>query len=190
MAEKNQRQDEKAGKQEDEHRALPAAEVAADRDAYQNRGRDRDDDHGMQAEVLAGEADAHELRADGQKVQKEYARDRVHSPEPAEALADEPRVADAGHRAQPDDHLLVDDQNRNQQDQRPEQRVAEVLAGLGVRGDAAGVVVADHDDEPRTDDRGEREEAAPPGPARRDVADADGAERALDVALVQLVEKG
>jgi hypothetical protein len=76
-----------------------------------------------------------------------------------ESLADETAVTDAGHRAETYHHLLVDDEHRDQERQRPEQRVAEVLTGLGVGRDAAGVVVAHHDDESRSDDRQEREEA-------------------------------
>ena len=41
--------------------------------------------------------------------------DREPAPELAESLDDESGVADPGDRAQPDDHLLVDDEYRNQQ---------------------------------------------------------------------------
>ena len=66
-----------------------------------------------------------------------------------EALVDEPGVADAAHRAEADDHLLVDDEDRDQQREGPQQAQPEVLPGLGVGGHPAGVVVAHHDDEPR-----------------------------------------
>ncbi len=72
---------------------------------------------------------------------------------------DQPRVADAGDRAEPDDHLLVDDQHRDQQQQHPQQAGAVVLAGLRVGRDAAGVVVADHHDQAGADDRQQRQQA-------------------------------
>ena len=190
MAEHDQRQDKQAGKQEDEHRALPATEVAADRDHDQDRRRRRYDDRRMQAEVLAREAHSHELGADGQEVEEEDAADREQAPEAAEPLTDQPRVADSGDRAEAHDHLLVDDQHRDEQDQGPQQRVPEVLAGLRVGRHPAGVVVADHDDQARADDRREGEEPAAPGAARRCVADPDGAECAVDVTLAQVVEEG
>src|ERR1700694_1229570 len=99
-------------------------------------------------------------------------------------------MPDAGDRAQPDDHLLVDDQARYEKSQRPEKRVAVVLTRLRVGGDPAGVVVADHDDDPWAEDGEQREQPAPPGAAGGDIAEADGAERAVDVAYVHLVEHG
>ena len=48
----------------------------------------------------------------------------------AEALVDQPGVADAGHRAEADHHLLVDHQHRDEQGQGPQQGEAEVLTGL------------------------------------------------------------
>ena len=70
-------------------------------------------------------------------------------------------------------------------------REPEVLPGLRVRRDAAGVVVADHDDEAGPDDRGQREQArAIHRPACTGVTDADRAEGTLDVADVRLVEDG
>ena len=63
------------------------------------------------------------------------------------------RVPHSGDRAEPHHHLLVDEQHRNQQQQHPQQAGAVVLAGLGVGGDAAGIVVADHHDQAGADDR-------------------------------------
>src|ERR1700722_16718132 len=51
-------------------------------------------------------------------------------PELAEALEDEPRVADAGDRAEAQHHLLIDIKNRDQQRQSPQERRAVVLAGV------------------------------------------------------------
>ena len=65
-------------------------------------------------------------------------------------------MADAGHRAEAQHHLLVHVEDRDQQQQRPQQRRAVVLAGLGVGGEGAGVVVADHDDQAGAEDREQR----------------------------------
>ncbi len=65
-----------------------------------------------------------------------------------------------------------------------------VLPGLGVGGDPAGVVVADHDDDPGPDDGGQGEEALLPAVAFAEVVDWNTAERALDVAEVGRVEDG
>ena len=101
------------------------------------------------------------------KFEQEQVADREPAPEAPEALVDQPRVADAGDRAEPDDHLLVDDQHRDQQQQHPQQARAVVLAGLRVGRDAAGVVVADHHDQARADDREQRQRPrAPAAPAR------------------------
>ena len=51
------------------------------------------------------------------KFKQEQVADREAGPEPAEALVDQPGVADAGHRAEADDHLLVDDQDGDEERQ-------------------------------------------------------------------------
>ena len=58
-------------------------------------------------------------------------------------------MPDAGDGTQSDHHFLIDDEHRDEQQQDPQQAGAVVLAGLGVGGHTAGVVVADHDDEAR-----------------------------------------
>ena len=115
-------------------------------------------------EVVEGQADADELGGDGEEVEDEQVADREGAPEPAEALVDQPGVADAGDRAQADHHLLVDHQDRDEQRQRPQQGQPVVLPRLGVGGDAAGVVVAHHDDESRAHDGEQGEQPGPPGP--------------------------
>ena len=124
------------------------------------------------------------------RVEQEQVDDAERAPELAEALEDEARVADAGDRAEAQHHLLIDVENRDQQRQRPQQRRAVVLAGLAVGRESAGVVVADHDDEAGAEDRQKRREPMLPGFARGDVAVKDGAESAVDVADVRLVEDG
>ena len=100
-------------------------------------------------EVAEGEADPDELGGDGEEVEDEEVADGEHSPELAEPLVDQPGVADAGDGTEADDHLLVDDEHRDEQRQGPQEGEPVVLARLGVGGDAAGVVVADHDDQAR-----------------------------------------
>ena len=97
-------------------------------------------------------------------------------------------MPDPGHRTQPHHHLLVHDQHRDQQQQHPQQAVAVVLPGLRVGRHPAGVVVADHHDQPGPDDR---QQGRQPGLHRAGtigVADADPAQRALDVAQMRAVE--
>ena len=113
--------------------------------------------------------------------------DREPAPEASEPLDDQPGVADPGDRAEPHDHLLVDDQDRDEQQQHPEQARAVVLARLRIGGDPAGVVVADHHDQPGADDREQRQAARAPAPVRFLVL-ADRPECALDVADVRGVE--
>ena len=112
------------------------------------------------------------------KFRMNRSTDRERAPEAAEALVDQPGVADAGDGAEPDDHLLVDDQHRDQQQQHPQQAGAVVLAGLGVGGDAARVVVADHHDQPGPMIASSATERGAPGRARPGVVAADRAERA------------
>ncbi len=98
-------------------------------------------------EVAHRQAHANELCHQCEEVQDEQVADRERPPELAEALQDQPRVADSGDSPEAQAHLLVDDEDRHQQQQRPQQTRAVVLTGLRISSDAAGVVVADHDDE-------------------------------------------
>ena len=97
-------------------------------------------------------------------------------------------MPDTGDCAEPDHHLLVDDEDRDEQKQHPQQAVPVVLAGLAVRGDTAGVVVADHDDQARADDREQRQESLLAGGPHPHVPDADPAQGTLDVADVCAVQ--
>ena len=151
-------------------------------------GGQADRDHLRYAEIAGGQRDANEFRDDRQRVQDEEIDDAERAPETAEALHDQPGVADAGDRAQAQHHFLVHVQHRDQQDERPQQPGAVVLAGLAVDGERAGVVVADHDDQPRADDGQQRLQLGGHAPARRQVVQRDGAERAADVADVRGVQ--
>ena len=99
-------------------------------------------------------------------------------------------MADARDRAEPQHHLLIDVEDGDQQQQRPQQRGAVILTGLGIGAESAGVIVADHDDEARTEDGEKRLEPVPPAVAGAMVSLPDGAEGALDVAEMGRVENG
>ena len=190
VGQEEERDDQEVREHEHEHRALPAAEGAGDGDRDQRHGGDRHGDVLGEAEVAEREAHADELGDDREEVEQEEVADREEPPEAPEALVDELRVTDAGDRAEAHHHLLVDDQHGHEQQQHPHQRGAVVLAGLRVGGDAAGVVVADHHDQARADDRGEREHAPAQAAAMGLLVLADRAEGAADVADVGGVEHG
>jgi len=140
--------------------------------------------------IVERQRNTDEFGDDRQAVEQEQIDDAERAPEPAEALEDEPRMADADDRAEAQHHLLVDIENRDQQRHRPEQRCAVILACLAVGREGAGVVVARHDDEAGAQDRHERDETMSPGFAGGDIAMLDGAEGTLDVADVGVVEDG
>src|SRR5947208_2742589 len=83
----------------------PAPEAAAGGDGDEGDGGDGHGYVPAHAEVAEGQADADELGRDGEEVQQEEVADGEGAPEPAEALDDEPGVADAGDGTQPHDHL-------------------------------------------------------------------------------------
>ena len=97
--------------------------------------------------------DAHGLRhADvlghqGQPVDQRQVEDGEPAPERAEAVEDGLGVAALGDRPQPDRHLLDVVGHGHEDDEGPEQVEAGLGAGLGIGGDAAGVVVGDHRDD-------------------------------------------
>ena len=163
MAHDQEGDDEEVGRHKDEHETLPAPEAARDGDGDEAERGQRHGDVLAHAEVAEGEVHADELGDDGEEVEHEEVANREESPKPPETLADQPGVAHARHRTEADDHLLVHDEDRDEEDQRPKQTRPVVLARLGVGGDPACVVVAHHDDDPRTDDRGQGQQAGAPG---------------------------
>ncbi len=138
---------------EREHRAFPALEAAGGHDGDQRDRGQRDDHISGDADVVGRQGDANEFGDQGQKVQQEQVTHGKPAPAAAEPLIDQPRVSDPGDRTEPDHHLLVNNQHRDQQHQHPQQAVAVVLSGLHVGRDASGVVVADHHDQAGPDDR-------------------------------------
>ena len=152
VRDEEQRHHQQVGEHEQEHRALPEAEdpvavIAISPRPQRHREVLRD------TEVPEREAHADELGDDDQEVLQEKEAGLKPAPPPAEALDDQPRVANPGHRAEPDDHLLVDDQHRNQQQQDPKQAHPVRLPRLCVGADAPGIVVSHHHDQARSDDR-------------------------------------
>ena len=125
---------------------------------------------------------------DGQCVQQEQVDDAECTPELSEALKDQARVPHAGHRAEPQHHLLVDVEHRHQQQQRPQQCRAVVLPGLRVGGESAGIVVAGHYDQTRAENREQRREATAPGQPGLGVVLVDRAESTFDITEMCCVE--
>ena len=183
-----QRVEHQAGRDEQEDGPFPPAEATTGGHADQQHGGERYRDEGRDAEVPQREGHADELGDNGQEVEQEQVADTEPAPEPAEPLVDQAGVPDAGHRAEPDHHLLVDDEHRDEQQQHPEQAVPVVLAGLCVGGDAAGVVVSHHDDQAGAHDGQEGDQLAAHPPAAAVIVDPDPAQRALDVAEMRLVQ--
>ncbi len=84
----------------------------------------------------------------------------------AEVLPDQVRQPFAGDHAHAGAHLLYDDQGHGDGNQCPQQVVAEVSAGDGVGGDAAGIIVHAGRDDARADDRQEQCHMLPVDPVQ------------------------
>ena len=173
---------------EDVHRALPAAEAARQGG---DEKRERADDHrgqGGHAEHPGGEVDAEELGDQGEPAEEHEVAEGECRPETAETREDEPGVADPAHRPEARRHLLVDEQDGEEEQQHPEQPGAVVLSRLGEGRDAARVVVGHHRDEAGAAHDGERGEPGPPGAAGRPLADRQPSPGAVDVTEVCRVD--
>jgi hypothetical protein len=180
------------------NRKLTAMQKNITRSQRQEASRDRERGEGERGdgnaqarahpEVGHAERDPDELGDDGQEVENEQVPDAEPAPEAAESFSDEPGVSDAGHCAEADDHLLGDDQHRDEQQQDPEHAVPVVLTRLRVRRDATGVVIGDHHNETRTRNGREGDQSVLPRPSGRPVVHGDSAHRAGDVTDVLSVE--
>ena len=182
MRHERDRHEQEAGEDERHGEALEAAEIAGAHGRHDEEGRKRDADRLGQAEIIERERDADELGDDGERVEQEEIDDAERAPELAEALEDEPRMPDAGHRAKPQHHLLIHVEHRDQKGERPQQRRAVILARLRVGPECARVIVADHDDQAGAEDCEQRPQPMLPAETVRRVVSRDGAERADDVA--------
>ncbi len=184
------RNEQQAGEHQRHREALEPAEIAgADGEHDQRRGG-HDADFLVQPEVIERQSDADELGDDRQTVEQEQIDDAERAPELAEALENQARVADAGDGAEAQHHLLVHVEHGDQQRHRPQQRRAVGLARLAVGREGAGVVVARHHDEAGADDGEKRGKPVLPGLTRGRVAVENGAEGAMNVADVRVVEDG
>ena len=176
----------------DQHQAEPLEAPEAPRAHGGNDGASGKD-HGRQlgeAQIADRQGDPDELGHDGQGIQHEQVDDAEGAPELPEALEDQSRMPDAGDRSQPEDHLLVDVEHRDQEEERPHEVGPVVLTGLGVGTECPGVVVTSHDDEPGADDGQQRLGLERQSATRTRIALRDGAERTVDVPEVGFVENG
>ena len=134
-------------------KTFETAEIAG---AGRNHDQNRRNDYAQRlrnTEEAERQADADEFGDDRQCVEQKEINDAEGAPEFAEALEDQPGMSDPGNRAEPQHHLLVDVEHRDQQRQRPQKGRAVVLAGLRIGTEGARIIVADHDDQPRSEDR-------------------------------------
>ena len=133
---------------------------AADHDAQhqeshpekRNPGRDVEEAHRL------GHADV--FSDQRQPVDDRQIENGEPPPELAEPVEDRLRVAALGNRPQTHGHLLHVIGHRNQDDHGPEQAEAGLGPGLGVGGDAPGVVVGNHRDDARSQGRQEQKRPA------------------------------
>ena len=190
MDHKENRDEHEAASAKSHSETLESTEISGARRADDRNGGQDDAELLRQAEIAKAQRDADEFGDDGQGVQNEEIDDAEGAPEFAEPLEDQAGVTDPGHSAKAQNHLLIDIEDRDERQQRPEQRDAVVLAGLGIGSERAGVIVADHDDEARTEDCEQRRQLAPPAAPRAGVVMEDCSERAVDVANMGLVEDG
>ena len=116
-----------------------------------------------QAEDLRGAGDAGKLRDECRDVGDEHRAQRDPCPAHAVVLANQPRVAFAGDRAQAHGHLLHDEQRHDQQQLQQDQLEAELRAGGRSGRDAAGFGIREHDDEPGAEHGQETNQPAPQG---------------------------
>ncbi len=125
-------------------------------------GADGDADVFGDVEELHAAGDAGELGDDVAEVDDDEQDHDDEGHAEAELFADEVAEALAGDDAHAGAHLLHDDEREGDGDHRPEERVAELGAGLGVGEDAAGVVVDVGGDEARAEDGKEEDQPGSP----------------------------
>jgi len=109
---RNQKQ---AAEHQQQRELLEATEIAGAGRGYDDRGRSDDAQLPRQPEVVERQADADELGNDRERVQQKQVDDTERAPEPPKALQDQAGMADAGHRTEAQHHLLIDIEDRHQQ---------------------------------------------------------------------------
>src|SRR5579872_624773 len=97
-------------------------------------------------------------------------------------------MTNSGYGSQTHHHLLIDNQYRDQDKQRPEQASAIVLTGLSIGSNAPGVVISDHRHKTGSHDDEQCKQACKPRFARCCITNTDCAPGTLNVSNVGLVE--
>ncbi len=132
--------------------ALDNPPIAAHHQHPDEDGGTDDRDRQRHTEQSKPTGDAGEFGERGAAVGDEDDNGGKERPAHPEALADEVHQALAGDRSQAGHHLLGDDQRDEDGQERPEQVVAVLGAGVAVREDAARVVARVGHDDAGTDD--------------------------------------
>ena len=137
----------------EEQRQLLEGPISAVQDDDRHQHDDRGDgDPRRHAEDGERRRHADELGDQRQPVDDHQIEQREPAPERPETVEDRLRVTPLGDGAEPHGHLLNVVGDRDQNEQKPDQVVAVLGAGRRVGGDAARVVVGDHDDDARSGD--------------------------------------
>jgi len=139
--------EQKAADAEHKTKSFETTEAALDCTGHDESGGNCDAPDFGQTEEVQRQADADEFGYDREGIEDEEIDDAERAPEFAEAFENEARVSDAADGAESQDHLLVDEEHGDEEQQRPQKRGSVVLSRLRVRTERTGVVVADHDDE-------------------------------------------
>src|SRR5580765_3231748 len=128
------------------------------------------------AEKFHGDGNAGKFSNDvGEIDEKTCGHDKERGAE-SEFLANEIGETFAGNDAHASAHFHGDVQGDGHGDKRPEQRIAVSAAGLGVGGDAAGIVIDIGSDDAGTDDGEKKEHATAPGITAGEEVESAGAE--------------
>ena len=141
-----------------EQHALDVLVGAADDHRPDERGTERNGDIFADAEHAEAGREAGKFGGDVAKVSEAEHCHRKESHAEAELLTDEVGEAFASDGTHSRGHLLDNNEGEGGRNKGPEQGVAVLGARLGVRQDAAGVVVDIGGDESRSEDREERDQ--------------------------------
>jgi hypothetical protein len=68
-------------------------------------------------------------------------------------------MTDPGHRSKSNNHLLIHNEDRNQEWKNPKEGESKILSSLGISGDSTGVIISDHDNDPWAEYRQKSEKA-------------------------------
>src|ERR1700730_3845162 len=117
--EKEDRKDQEASQDKHQREPLEAAEVASARREHDERSGCYDPPQLWHSEIVERQRDADELRDNRQGVENKQVDDAERAPKSAEALKNEPGMANAADGSEAEHHLLIDVKNREQQHQRP-----------------------------------------------------------------------